>query len=151
MRKLSREKTGPGGAQALYLLALDAIDQGRTDDAVLYYNLLREGFPSAVGLDALVERMTSLSTLDAHDNTAEKLTGTFYSIQVGVFKIEANSRKQKSLFEDYGKQVDTKFKIISNIKYYVVYVGHFSDYELAVQFKRKLEADHNEVVQVVAR
>ncbi|MEA3297610.1 MAG: hypothetical protein U9R56_07085, partial [candidate division Zixibacteria bacterium] len=37
LRKLSREKSGPGVPQALYLLALDAASQSRTDDAVLYY------------------------------------------------------------------------------------------------------------------
>ncbi|MEA3296638.1 MAG: SPOR domain-containing protein, partial [candidate division Zixibacteria bacterium] len=103
------------------------------------------------GLDALVERMTDLSMPNSHGDVAEKLTGTFYSVQVGVFKFKDNSGKQAAIFEHYGRQVDIRSKTISNVSYYVVYVGHFSNYESAVQFKRKLESNHSEVFQVVAR
>ncbi|MCK4301554.1 MAG: SPOR domain-containing protein [candidate division Zixibacteria bacterium] len=151
LRRLAREKDGPGVPQALYLLTLDAIKRRRTDDAVFYYNILREGYPSAVGLDALIERMKDLSLSGSQGNAAEKLTGTFYSVQVGVFSVEANSSKQAELFGKYGKKVDVKSKKISQAKYHVVYVGRFSDYEAAARFKRKLEDEHGEVFQVVAR
>ncbi len=151
LRKLSREKSGPGVSQALYLLASAALENKRTDDAVFYYNVLREEYPNAVGLDALVEKMADLSGPEADDAAAEKITGTFYSIQVGVFSEKENAKRQAELFSKYDQKVDITTKTISNKEYRVVYVGHFQTYDAALQFKKMLEASHNEVFQVVAR
>lgn len=151
LKKLSREKSGPGVPLALYMLAVDAIDGDRIDEAIFYFNLLREGYPSAVGLDALFEEMESISSSYDRDNAAEKLTGTFYSVQVGVFSVKDNARKQADRFRRYEKRVDIKTKTISGVKYRVVYVGRFADYESAHKFKKMLETDHNELFQVVAR
>jgi len=151
LRKLSREKSGPGIPQALYMLAVDAIENKRTDDAVFYYNILRESYPAAVGLDALVEKMADLSAPDTDDATAEKLTGTFYSVQVGVFSKKENAKQQAKIFSRYDQKVDIKTKTISNKKYRVVYIGRFQTYDAALKFKKMLEASHNEVFQVVAR
>lgn len=151
LRKLSREKSGPGVPQALYMLASGSVESKRTDDAVFYYNILREGYPNAVGLDALVEKMADLSAPDNDDAAAEKLTGTFYSVQVGVFSEKENAKQQANIFSNYDHKVDIKTKVISNKKYQVVYVGRFQTYDAALQFKKMLEASHNEVFQVVAR
>jgi tetratricopeptide (TPR) repeat protein len=151
LRKLSQEKSGPGVPQALYMLTIDAVANKRTDDAVFYYNILRESYPNTVGLDALVEKMSDLSAPDTDDATAEKLTGTFYSVQVGVFSEEENAKRQANVFSNYDQEVDVKTKTISNKKYRVVYVGRFQTYDAALQFKKMLEASHNEVFQVVAR
>ncbi len=151
LRKLSREKSGPGVPQALYMLVDGAVKNKRTDDAVFYYNILREGYPSAVGLDALVEEMAGMSSLDADDAEAEKLTGTFYSVQVGVFSKKENAKRQAKIFSRYDQKVEVKTKTISNKKYRVVYVGHFQTYDAALQFKKMLETGHNEVFQIVAR
>ncbi len=151
LKKLSRESSGPGVPQSLYMLAEDAIDRKRLDDAIFYFNLLREAYPTAVGLDPLMERMEGVSASYQSDNTAEKRTGTFYSIQVGVFSVKANAGKQADKFKQYDKKVDIKSKKISGKTYRVVYVGRFSDYASASAFKDKLERNHNEVFQVVAR
>jgi hypothetical protein len=152
LRRLSKKDSGPGVPQALYLLTRDAVLERRADDAVFYYNLLREAYPAAVGLDALVADLAEMS--EARKNTgseAEKLTGTFYSVQVGVFSEEDNAREMAKLFEKYGYPVDVRDKSISNIKYRVVYVGRFSTYAEAAATKTKLEVEHNEVFPVVAR
>ncbi|UCE24770.1 MAG: SPOR domain-containing protein [Candidatus Zixiibacteriota bacterium] len=151
LRRLSREKSGPGVAQALYMLTHDAIDKKKTDDAVFYYNLMREAFPRSVGLDALLEEMGVLASGLGTDNRAEKLTGTYYSVQVGVFSVKNNARRQADIFKKYDRPVDIKEKKISNNKYHVVYVGRFSDFESARGFKTMLENNHKEVYQVVAR
>ncbi len=149
LRKLSREKSGPGVPLALYMLANEAIDQKNTDDAVFYYNLLREGYPTAVGLDALMEKMEGLSS--SHDSRAEKLTGTFYSVQVGVFSVKDNANTQADIFKQYNQKVEIKQKKISDVKYHVVYVGRYTSYEEARKFKTMLETNHKEAYQVVAR
>ncbi len=151
LRKLSRESKGPGVAQSLFMLADDAIDCNRPDDAIFYFNLLREAYPTAVGLDALLEKMERVSSFYTKDNTAEKLTGTYYSVQVGVFSVKANAKKQAKLFKQYDHPVDIKSREISGKTYRVVYVGRFSDYLSASNFKDMIERNHNEVFQVVAR
>ena len=151
LRKLAREKSGAGVPQALFILAAKAVAKERTDDAVFYYNILREGFPSAVGLDAIVEKMTDLSVPDANDATAEKITGTYYSVQVGVFSIKDNAKRQAEIFSTYDHKIDIKEKTISNKKYHVVYVGRFQTYDEALKLRLIMEASHDEVFQVVAR
>lgn len=151
LRKLSREKSGPGVGQALYMLAMEAVKKRKPDDVVFFYNILREGYPATVGLDAIVEKMANLSSTYEQDNIAEKITGTFYSVQVGVFSVKNNAKKQAKKFKKYSKKVEIKPKKISNMKYHVVYVGHFTNYNEANKLKRLLETKLNEVYQVVAR
>jgi cell division septation protein DedD len=85
------------------------------------------------------------------NNKAETLTGTYYSVKVGVFSESANARKQADKFKDTGKKVDIETRRISGSDYRVVYVGRFDDYDEATRFKLRLEAAHNETYQVVAR
>lgn len=151
LRRLSHAESGPGIPQALYLLGTEAAKQKRVDDAVFFYSLLREGYPSAVGLDDLVEKLGGISAGAAPDNAAEKLTGTFYSVKVGVFSDAANARRQADKFRNYDQKVEIKPKNISGKKYHVVYVGRFEDYSHAARFRIQLEAAHSEVFQVVAR
>jgi tetratricopeptide (TPR) repeat protein len=151
LKALSREKSGPGVPQALYLLGMEAVKRGRTDEATFYYGLLRDAYPRAVGLDALMDRISSMSSGDSKDVAAEKITGTYYSVQVGVFAGKENARSQADVFKKYGKPVDIALKEIAGVTYRVVYVGHFDSYADAAAFKRTLEAAHNEVFQVVAR
>ncbi len=149
--ELSRQRSGPGVPVALYQLAINAINRGRTDDAVFAYNLLREAYPAAVGLDALIDGLAGLPSEDRRDLEADRLTGTFYSVKVGVFTEKSNAKRQAALFKQYGHKVEVKSKTISGVKYRVVYVGAFDSFDEAAAFKRRLESAHNEVFQVVAQ
>lgn len=151
LRQLSRADEGEGIPAALYLLGSEAAARNRADDAVFYYNLLREGFPTAVGLDALIHKLSTVSSDDASDGTAEKLTGTYYSVKVGVFSNKNNANNHADTFKRYDRPVEVKTKTISGKEYRVVYVGRFQKYEDAVRFKLQLESAHNEVFQVVTR
>jgi len=151
LRKLSRARKGVGVSPALYLLCREAIARNRDDDAIFYYNILREGYPSAVGIDQLMTGLGDMSSRTSQDNRAEKLTGTFYSIKVGVFSEPGNARRQADKFRGYDKRVEIKTRKISGRKYRVVYVGRFDDYEEALQFRLRLEGTHQEAYQVVAR
>ena len=151
LKELSREKSGPGVAPALYLLAGDAIEKKNVDNAVFYYNILREGYPSAVGLDAIIDNMSEMSSEESKNIVAEKRTGTYYSVQVGVFAENDNAKKQADIFKKYDKKVDIKKKKIADKTYRVVYVGRFQTYLDALNFKKILETNHKETFQVVAR
>ena len=151
LKELSRKKKGPGVPQALYLLTEDAIGRKNTDDAVFYYNIFREAYPASVGLDALIEKIGGISTRGSRDNAAEKITGTFYSVKLGVFSEKDNAKKMAAKFEDYDRKIDIQTKTISGKKYQVVYIGRFGSYDEASRFKAQLEAACGEVFQVVAR
>ncbi len=151
LRELSRAKSGPGVAPALYLLTIDAVKNRNSDDAVFYYNLLREGYPAAIGLNALVDRMAVLSSDFGQDREADRLTGTFYSVQVGVFADHGNAKDMAGRFKKHGYEVDIRDKRISNVTYNVVYVGRFPSFNEAAACKTRLEAEHQEAFQVVAR
>lgn len=151
LKKLCREKSGLGVPQSLYLLCEDAISRGNTDDAVFYYNVLRESYPSSIGLDALVDCMGSMSSDDQQDNTAEKIIGTYYAVQVGVFSKKSNAKNQAKRFKEYGRPVEIRVKTISGVDYRVVYVGRFEDYHSALAFKETIEKAHGESFRVVAR
>ena len=151
LRQLSRQKQGEGIPQALYLLGMEAIERGRADDAIFYYNIMREGYPAAVGLDDMLVGLGHMSTETKSGNRAEQVTGTYYSVKVGVFSESGNARKQADKFQSYGRRVDINSKNISGKNYSVVYVGRFDDYEEALRFKEQLEAAHHETFQVVAR
>ena len=149
--KLSREKSGPGVGAALYLLAIDAAERKRTDDAVFYFNLLREAFPAAIGQDAILDRMSGLGGSSQREKSADQRTGTFYSVQVGVFADVKNARQLAKQFEKYGHKVEVGSKNISDRKYHVVYVGRFDSYDSAANFEKTIESEHDDVYQVVAR
>lgn len=151
LRKMSKESDSVGEAIALYLLAGRAIERERPDDAIFFYNMLREAYPSAVGLDALINKMSLLTPSSDADNRAEKLTGTYYSVQVGVFSSKDNAERMADKFKKYDKKIDIKDKNVSDKKYQVVYVGRFTTLEEAYTFKNQLEQAFSEVFQVVAR
>lgn len=151
LRQISRARKGVGVAQALYLLCQDAIDRRRADDAIFFYNILREGYPSAVGIDHLMSGLGEMSSQVSSDNRAEILTGTYYTVKVGVFSKAGNARHQADKFRGYDKQVEIRTKKISGRKYRVVYVGRFDDYDKALRFRLQLEETHQEAYQVVTQ
>lgn len=151
LRGLSRERKGAGVSIALYALTEEAIKRKRTDDAVFFYNVLREGFPAAIGLNALVDRMSEMSETDRRSNLSDARSSTVYSVQVGVFSNQANARRMARTFKGYDQKVEIKSKTVSDKKYRAVYVGRFKSYDQADRFKKKLEANLGGVYQVVAR
>jgi hypothetical protein len=151
VKQLSRSRRGPGVPQALYLLGMQAVNKRRADDAILYYNMIREAFPSAVGLDQLTAGLGEMPDEPRSGSRAEQATDTYYSVKVGVFSDVENARRQADKFKAPGVKVDIESKKISGRDYRVVYVGRFQSYEEAARFKVQLEAANNETFQVVAR
>jgi hypothetical protein len=150
VRRAAESKCDDAIVPALYLLTLNSLEQKEIDNAILSYNLLKDGYPDAVGLEELEDRFSRVEKTD-EDRTAEKITGTFYSVQVGVFSKKENALKAKENMVKHGQPIDIKEKIISGKTYYVVYVGRFQSSELALNLKHTLEASANETFQVVAR
>ena len=152
LQALARQKSGPGLPQALYLLCNEAIDKGRADDAVRWFNLLRESYPRAVGLDALVDKLGGMSSQESKPDTrAEAATGTFYSVKVGVFSSKENASAQADKFRVSKVKVDIVQKSIGGKKYAIVFVGRYKSYDDAEKACRQFESQTGEQYQVVAR
>jgi tetratricopeptide (TPR) repeat protein len=149
-RKLSSSKADIISAPATYLLSLSVLKQGEVDNAIFHYNLLKEQYTDAIGLDELMDEMGQIeSRMD--DQNAEKITGTIYSIQAGVFSNRDNAKNLAKRMKQFGETVEIKDKNISGKKYFVVFVGKFSSTDKAMAFKSRLEKSEKEAFQVVAR
>ncbi len=149
-RKLRKDKYDEVVVPALFLLSWYSLEQKRIDDAILYYNILKERYPYAIGLDDLIDRFGNLQ--DKYDGrSAEEITGTVYSIQAGVFSQKKNADRYAERLEQYGQRVEIKKKKISDKDYYVIYVGRFTSSDDAMTFKTRLEQSEDEAFHVVAR
>ncbi len=149
-RKLSGLKFEEVVVPALYLGSSTALEQNRIDDAIFDYNLLKEQYSGAIGMEDLEDRFSNIRETD-DDQRAEKITGTIYSVQVGVFGVRTNAETMVTRMKSYGQSVETKEKTISGKKYFVVYVGRFTSSEKALILKARLEKAEKESFQVVAR
>lgn len=151
LETLARDKSRAVLPQALYLLCREAIDRGRVDDAARWYNLLKEGYPGAVGLDALADKLGGMPSEPSKDTRAERATGTFYSVKVGVFASSENAATQVDRFKRMKVKVESVQKTIGGKKYAIVYVGRYASFDDAEKAKQDFESQTGEQYQVVAR
>ncbi len=151
LKKLSQERSGPGVATAMIMLARNAVASKQFDDAVKYFGLLKEEFPHAVGLSSLADQLGDVPEEELKDAQAEKATGTYYAVKVGVFSQKANADQQADQCRQIGQNITVDSKQIGGKTYYIVYVGRFRTFAEAEQLKSKLEARLNDSFQVVAR
>lgn len=149
-RRIIKSKDEEFSAAAMYLMASAAIEIRRVDDAIHYYNLLKESYPRAIGLEELADRFESFEPRSA-DQKAETLTGTVYSLQTGVFSQKVNAEALAERMKKYKAPVEIVGRTISGRKYYVVYVGRFRSTDKAMEFRARLEDEEKETYQVVAR
>ncbi|SYZ73212.1 exported hypothetical protein [Candidatus Zixiibacteriota bacterium] len=150
LKRLIKSSFDNIASSSLYLLSQMALEQKRNDDALFYFNLLKEEFPDAVGLDDLSDQLSNFQA-SGNDQSAEKITGTTYAVQVGVFSVRDNAMKMTDRMKKYNQKVEILEKTISGKKYYVVWVGKFLSSDQAMVFKARLETAENETFQVVAR
>ena len=149
-QKLADSKHDAISAPAIFMTAHCALEENHVDDAIFRYNLLKEAYPDAVGLDDLMDDLSRLEK-KSEDLQAEKITGTSYAIQAGVFSDKNNAKNLVKRLKQYGEPVELGEKTISGKDYYVVYVGKFQSAEKAMAFKARLEISEKEAFQVVAR
>lgn len=149
---LSSSNGSPSAPLALYLLATNNVASKDFDQAALNFNILREAYPHAIGGYDLIELISQLDPdRPVSSGEAERLLGSYYSVQVGVFSEKKNARRQKARFEAYGEPVDMPRKTISGKKYYAVYVGRFATPEKAAAFKHSLERSEKELYTIALR
>ncbi len=149
-RRLTNRGYREAAAPAMYMLSKYSIEQKRVDDAILYYNLLKERYDNAIGVADLVDRFANLDNISS-DASAEKITGSVYSIQVGVFSEQDNAKEYAKYMKKFGENVDVSNKTVDGKKYYVVYVGKFLNTQDALSFKTRLEAAEGQAFQIIAR
>lgn len=148
--RVSSSSASPMAPVALYVLAENDASGGDYDQAALDFNILREAYPHAIGAFDLIERISDIDTQPG-EGEAERLIGSFYSIQVGVFTVKDNAQRQKKQFESYGEPVEITRKTISGKRYYAVYVGRFRSADAAAAFKRTLERSEKDLFNIALR
>lgn len=119
---------------------------GEKDKAILYLNLYKEKFPQGIDLESevLSEEIKDLGR-------AEKLTGTKYTVQIGVFAAKENADRMVEKLKSRGYFPERSYKYIQNKKYYVIQVGSFNSLSEAQKFKEELEKEEGEVYRIVIR
>jgi cell division septation protein DedD len=151
LKKIMQDHTSPAAAVALEQLIQRALASRQPDNAVAYFGSLKEQFPNAVGLGAIADQMTDLPEDSSTDAQAEKITGTYYAVKVGVFSSKENADKQVARCRQGTQPFSIDSKEIGGKTYYIVYVGRFREYAEAQALKAKLEGQFGETYQVSAR
>jgi hypothetical protein len=151
LRKLSQEQQGSGIPLALEALSRDAVARGEGEDAERLFGMLKDGYPHAVGLATLAEEISDLPDEPSKDTEAEKLTGTYYSVRVGIFSQKQNADQQAARCKGDSLSFLIDTKQVSGKLYYVVYIGRFRALAEAERLKKQLESTFGETYQVTAR
>jgi tetratricopeptide (TPR) repeat protein len=120
---------------------------GEKDKAVLYLNLYKERFPGGIEVESQIQTEEVNPRKDP--GTAEKLTGTKYSVQIGVFANQENADKVMKRLKSRGYSPEQSFKTIQNKKYYVIQIGVFNSLSEAQKLREKLEREEGEVYRIV--
>ncbi|MDD4051194.1 MAG: SPOR domain-containing protein [candidate division Zixibacteria bacterium] len=134
---------------ALILLARIALRDNEAEQALLNYNILREGFEHAIGQAELTEALRQISDRKSTVEADEKLSGITYAVQVGVFSVKENAERMAGRVKTYGYPVTVSKLIISGKPYHVVRAGRFATEQAANVAKGKLERSENELFKVV--
>lgn len=121
---------------------------GDKDKAVLYMNLYKERFPGGIDTESQLQAEEIPRRKDP--GTAEKLTGTKYSVQIGVFANQENADKVMQKLKSRGYNPEQSYKTIQNKKYFVIQVGFFDSLSEAQKLREKLEREEGEVYRIVS-
>lgn len=120
---------------------------GEKDKAVLYLNLYKERFPRGIEVESQIQIEEVNPRKDP--GTAEKLTDTKYSVQIGVFANQENADKVMKRLKSRGYNPEQSYKMIQNKKYCVIQVGVFNSLSEAQKMREKLEREEGEVYRIV--
>ena len=151
LKKMSQDRSAPGASIALELLVKSALANKQFSGAVQAFGVLKEQFPHAVGLAALADQMTEIPEDEVKDVQAEKITGTYYAVKVGVFSEKSNADKQVERCRQPGQPFSIDSKEIGGRTYFIVYIGRYRSFAEADAVKAKLEDQFSESYQVIAR
>jgi tetratricopeptide (TPR) repeat protein len=122
---------------------------GDKNKAILYLNLYKEKFPE--GIDSESQILTEDIVPEKKSGDAEKLTGTKYTVQIGVFSNKINAAKIMKELKSRGYKPEQNYKTIQTKKYSVIQVGAFDSLSEAQKLREKLEKEMGEVYNIVIK
>jgi hypothetical protein len=143
--------------QALFLLGMYYSERGDIDAAARFYDLLREEYPNAIGLDLLARNLGDHARLSATKRMAESnetqpaAHAGYYSIQVGAFSTERIAKDQVERLRRERLNADIENRQVDGRALWVVYLGRYQDEREAGKVKEKLEKRYGESYEVVPR
>jgi tetratricopeptide (TPR) repeat protein len=122
---------------------------GDKNKSILYLNLYKEKFPE--GIDSESQILAEDVVPENRSADAEKLTGTNYTVQIGVFSNKVNADKVVKELKSRGYKPEQNYKTIQTKKYIAVRVGSFDSLSEAQKLRERLEKEMGEVYTIVIR
>lgn len=129
---------------ALALLGLSEASKKlkRRDDANRYYHLYRDRYESGIHPVALERDI--LKTEMAGSDQQDKISGTKYYIQIGVFSRKANAQDISLLYKKSGYQTLIENFVKERQEFHRVLVGGYNSKQKAEFIKKRLEKAYGE-------
>lgn len=155
--RLSQTRSDIAVPQSMYILALDALEGDRTDDASRYYGLLSEEYPDAIGNDLLARRLARIRETSPDERprvwlrAIEGKPPQHYAVQVGAFSRRELAQQQAERLEREELAITIERKEIDGRSLHVVYLGNFVNPKVAEHARQLLEDRYGEDYKVVQR
>jgi len=124
-------------------------NSGEKDKAILYLNLYKEKYPE--GIDLAGQVLFEEIAIEKDPGKAEKLTGTKYAVQIGVFANKENADRKMKKLRTRGYDVEQSYRIIKDKRYYVIRVGSLDSIPEAQRLREELEREEGEVYRIVIK
>lgn len=158
-RQLSMGSSAIAVPQAMVLLGQYHVEKRETENAMRCYELLKEEYPSAIGLDDLANRLgkpslpvkaeKSPKTSSRTEQIAPSAKG--YTIQVGAFSTEKIAKEQIERLRKERLATRIEKKESDGRTLWVVFIGQYKDSREADQARLKLQKRYGETYEVVPR
>lgn len=139
--------------QAMVVLGQYHLEKGEVEDAMRCYELLREEYPSAIGLDHLALQLgqSDRGQVTASKTKAERVVASAdkYAIQAGAFSSETFAKEQIERLKRERLVTRVERKVVEGKTLWVVLVGDYKDLRSADEARLKLQKRYGETYEVV--
>ncbi|MBK7141094.1 MAG: SPOR domain-containing protein [bacterium] len=156
LRDLSASSSEIAVPQAMAILGEYHMEKGEIEEAMRCYELLREEYPSAIGLDLLARQLgqsarpkMTITTQSAKPKPLPKAEK--YAIQAGAFSSQKFANEQVDRLRRERLPTKVEKKESDGRTLWVVYIGEYKDLRAAEEARQKLQKRYGETYEVVPR
>lgn len=150
---LSSGRSSIAVPQAMVVLGQYHLDREEIEDAMRCYELLREEYPSAIGLDHLARQLgqSDRGQAQASRTKTERVVPAAekYAIQAGAFSSEKYAKEQVERLKRERLVTRIEKKVVDERTLWIVLVGEYKDMRGADEARQKLQKRYGETYEVV--
>ncbi len=151
--ELSSGRSAVAVPQAMIVLGQYHLEKEEIEDAIRCYELLREEYPSAIGLDHLARQLgqSDLGQANATKSKSERVVPAAekYAIQAGAFSSEKYAKEQVERLKRERLVTRVEKKVVEGKTLWIVLVGDYKDLRTADEARLKLQKRYGETYEVV--